>query len=79
MAALQSPLTQVARPDVFEPKVVQLYKQLFQVGPRKIITQGPLDLRATDRPLWRQVRRILEGVVPTQTRYSSFREDPRGY
>ncbi|GAB7342333.1 hypothetical protein MBLNU457_g0559t1 [Dothideomycetes sp. NU457] len=29
-SALQSPLTQQARPDVFEPKIVQSYKQLFR-------------------------------------------------
>ena len=28
----QSPLTQQTRPDVFEPKIVGLYKALFQVG-----------------------------------------------
>lgn len=31
-SALQSPLTQQARPDVFEPKIVQSYKQLFKNG-----------------------------------------------
>jgi len=28
----QSPLTQLARPDVFEPKIVGLYRRLFAVG-----------------------------------------------
>lgn len=28
----QSPLTQQARPDVFEPKIVGLYRQLFTVS-----------------------------------------------
>lgn len=31
MASLESPLTQQARPDVFEPKVVGLYRRLFRV------------------------------------------------
>jgi len=32
----QSPLTQQARPDVFEPKVVGLYRQLFRVRKHQI-------------------------------------------
>lgn len=28
----QSPLTQDVRPDVFEPKIVGLYRKLFRVG-----------------------------------------------
>lgn len=33
MDITQSPLTQQSRPDVFEPKVVTLYRELFRVRP----------------------------------------------
>lgn len=35
---IQSPLTQQARPEVFKPKVVGLYEELFHVGSRICVT-----------------------------------------
>lgn len=35
--AMESPLTQQSRPDVFEPKIAQLYRQLFRVGQSAIL------------------------------------------
>lgn len=35
-----SPLTQQARPEVFQQKVVALYEELFKVGNKELILDG---------------------------------------
>lgn len=68
-----SPLTQQARPEVFQQKVVELYEALFKVGRPNyppqleyILFQSEADCWIGWRWSW-QNRRLLERVLPLET------------
>ncbi|KAL4970810.1 ARMH3 family protein [Aspergillus stella-maris] len=64
---MESPLTQQSRPEIFKPKVVQLYENLFQIQDYVEPSEGfwrELFLLPPDRA---QLNSILEALTPDET------------
>lgn len=62
---MDSPLTRQARPDTFEPKIVQLYRQLFSID-----NSGDLEDTIPQEGFWRE----LFSLKPEKEKFSEVLE-----